>query len=64
MLHDISYQFGFDEKSGNFQQNNFAKGGKGGDRVVIKNQAYGTNNANFATPPDGQSGVMQMYDHI
>ena len=59
-IHDISYQFGFTEAAGNFQQNNFGKGGKGGDRVNIKNQAPGSNNANFATPPDGQSGVMQM----
>ncbi|KAI8894730.1 Fungalysin metallopeptidase-domain-containing protein [Globomyces pollinis-pini] len=60
-VHDIAYQYGFDEASGNFQNNNFGKGGKGNDRVKINNQAGGTNNANFATPPDGQSGVMNMY---
>ncbi|KAI8895827.1 Fungalysin metallopeptidase-domain-containing protein [Globomyces pollinis-pini] len=61
MVHDITYQYGFDEKSGNFQTNNFGKGGKGGDRVKVNNQASGSNNANFATPPDGQAGVMNMY---
>ena len=34
----------------------------GGDRVLADAQdASGTNNANFATPPDGTSGRMQMY---
>jgi extracellular elastinolytic metalloproteinase len=59
LMHDVSYVYGFDEASGNFQQKNFGKGGKEGDRVDVKNQANGLNNANFATPPDGQSGVMQ-----
>ncbi|KAI8899169.1 Fungalysin metallopeptidase-domain-containing protein [Globomyces pollinis-pini] len=61
MMHDISYQYGFTEDAGNFQQYNFGKGGKEGDRVKVNNQASGSNNANFATPPDGQSGVMNMY---
>ena len=30
MMHDISYAFGFDEASGNFQQKNFGKGGAEG----------------------------------
>jgi hypothetical protein len=61
MVHDIVYNFGFDEKSGNFQTNNFDKGGKGGDAVIITNQAPGENNANFGTPPDGQAPVMNMF---
>lgn len=61
LMHDISYQYGFTESSGNFQNKNFGKGGLGNDRVDVKNQAAGTDNANFATPPDGQPGVMQMY---
>lgn len=69
VIHDISYQYGFDEASGNFQTSkyvyfltfSFGKGGREGDRVILKNQAAGSNNANFATPPDGQSGIMQMY---
>ncbi|KAJ2997305.1 hypothetical protein HDV02_005643 [Globomyces sp. JEL0801] len=60
-LHDITYKYGFTEAAGNFQNNNFGKGGKGNDRVKINNQASGTNNANFATPPDGQNGVMNMF---
>lgn len=60
MMHDVSYQYGFDEASGNFQRSNFGKGGRGNDRVDVKNQANGVDNANFATPPDGQAGVMQV----
>ncbi|KAJ3226909.1 ammonium transporter [Clydaea vesicula] len=61
-VHDITYQYGFDEKSGNFQTNNFDKGGKGNDHIIGNSQdGGGTNNANFATPPDGQSGRMNMY---
>ncbi|KAJ3307427.1 hypothetical protein HDV03_000075 [Kappamyces sp. JEL0829] len=61
MMHDISYQYGFTEASGNFQQKNFGKGGKEGDRVTVNNQASGSNNANFATPPDGQKPTMNMF---
>jgi extracellular elastinolytic metalloproteinase len=48
--------------AGNFQQNNRGRKGLGNDRVIVKSQStFGTNNANFQTPPDGQSGVMNMY---
>ncbi|KAI9219835.1 Fungalysin metallopeptidase-domain-containing protein [Blastocladiella britannica] len=61
-VHDIVYHYGFDEKSGNFQENNFNKGGKGSDAVIANAQdGSGTNNANFWTPPDGQRPKMRMY---
>ncbi|KAI9224942.1 Fungalysin metallopeptidase-domain-containing protein [Blastocladiella britannica] len=61
-VHDITYHYGFDEKSGNFQENNFGKGGRQTDAVIANAQdGSGTNNANFATPPDGQRGKMRMY---
>jgi hypothetical protein len=61
-FHDLTYRLGFDELSGNFQQANFGKGGRGGDAVIAMAQdGSGTNNANFATPPDGQNGRMRMY---
>ncbi|KAJ3254026.1 hypothetical protein HK103_007565 [Boothiomyces macroporosus] len=60
-LHDISYLYGFNEKAGNFQTSNFGKGGDEGDSVIINNQADGSDNANFATPPDGQRPEMNMY---
>lgn len=62
MMHDIAYRLGFDEAAGNFQENNYNRGGKAAD--YVKAEAFdggGENNANFATPRDGTSGRMQMY---
>ena len=62
VMHDIWYQYGFDEASGNFQVNNYEKGGTAGDEVFADGQdGSGRNNANFGTPPDGQSPRMQMF---
>ncbi len=61
-IHDVMYQYGFDEASGNFQENNYGNGGAGSDSVNAEAQdGGGTNNANFATPPDGSNPRMQMY---
>jgi hypothetical protein len=61
-MHDIWYQYGFDEASGNFQVNNYEKGGTEGDEVLADGQdGSGRNNANFGTPPDGQNPRMQMF---
>ncbi|KAJ6536427.1 Fungalysin metallopeptidase-domain-containing protein [Mycena vulgaris] len=61
-VHDIAYRYGFTEDAFNFQQDNFEHGGEAGDPVAVSVQdASGTNNANFATPPDGQPGVMRMF---
>ncbi|KAJ3094243.1 hypothetical protein HDU97_008323 [Phlyctochytrium planicorne] len=60
--HDVLYRYGFDEKSANFQKDNFGRGGKGLDQVEARVQSPdGTNNANFGTPPDGGPGRMNMY---
>lgn len=62
IIHDMSYQYGFDEPSGNFQVNNQGRGGLGNDYVRAEAQdGSGTNNANFSTPVDGQLPRMQMY---
>jgi len=62
MMHDVWWHYGFDEQSGNFQANNYGKGGFGGDYVFADAQdGSGTNNANFGTPPDGQNPRMQMF---
>jgi Zn-dependent metalloprotease len=62
IMHDFSYRLGFTETSGNFQTNNFGRGGTGNDSVRAEAQdGSGTNNANFATPPDGQRPRMQQY---
>lgn len=61
-IHDVFYHYGFDEASGNFQENNYGRGGISGDYVRAEAQdGSGTNNANFATPPDGSRPRMQMY---
>ncbi|KAJ7463307.1 Fungalysin metallopeptidase-domain-containing protein [Mycena latifolia] len=61
-IHDITYRYGFTEAAFNFQNNNFGLGGVGNDRVTASIQdSAGTNNADFSTPPDGQSGHMRMY---
>lgn len=69
-MHDVWYMQGFNELSGNFQQNNYARGGTTsatGDAVFADAQDGSTlnpqnlNNANFATPVDGQSPRMQMF---
>ena len=60
--HDQLYALGFDEAAGNFQTDNFDHGGSGNDEVQAEAQdGSGTDNANFATPPDGEPGRMQMY---
>ena len=62
MIHDILYVFGFDEVAGNFQTNNWNKGGRQNDEVKAEAQdGSGQNNANFSTPPDGGRGRMQMF---
>lgn len=63
MIHDILYYYGFDESAGNFQENNYGRGGAEGDQVMADAvDGSGMNNANFATPPDGINGRMQMYE--
>jgi len=62
LMHDVTYQYGFNEVSGNFQNNNLGRGGAANDYVKAEAQdGGGTNNANFSTPTDGSSGRMQMY---
>jgi extracellular elastinolytic metalloproteinase len=62
-FHDIMHGLGFDEPSGNFQANNYGRGGTGGDYVRAEAaDGNGTNNANFSTPAaDGGTPRMQMF---
>jgi hypothetical protein len=61
-IHDILYTHGFTESAGNFQEDNFGRGGFGSDSVNAEAQdGGGFNNANFATPSDGSNPRMQMY---
>jgi len=71
VVHDLAYVYGFDEAAGNFQENNYGKGGAGGD--FIRAEALDSagalsvafepplNNANYSGGPDGSRGRIQMY---
>jgi len=62
IIHDVMYQYGFDEVSGNFQQTNYSGEGAGNDLVLADAQdGSGLNNANFSSPPDGSAPRMQMF---
>ncbi len=62
LIHDIQYQYGFDEAGGNFQENNFGRGGSGSDSVNADAlDGSGNCNANMSTPPDGGNPRMQMF---
>lgn len=62
-MHDRMYELGFTEAAGNFQTDNFGRGGLGNDPVNSEAQdGSGTNNANFSTPVDGGRGRMQMFN--
>ena len=67
-MHDQLYDLGFTEASGNFQNDNFGRGGAGQDAVQADVQDGATlldyshrNNSTFSTPPDGMSGRMELY---
>jgi extracellular elastinolytic metalloproteinase len=60
-MHDFFYLLGFREGDGNFQQNNFGRGGFGGDSVDARSHpaaVFGT--ANMSRSVDGQSSIMNM----
>ena len=60
LAHDYYYDLGFTEEAGNFQDDNLGHGGKGGDSLRAEAQdGSTTNNANFATPPDGTRPRLQ-----
>jgi uncharacterized repeat protein (TIGR01451 family) len=77
MMHDLSARYGFTESAANFQTKNYTNIGLGNDAVRAEamdgkdarndavrcpvNLGACTNNANFATPPDGAAPRMQMY---
>lgn len=60
-MHDYFYALGFREESGNFQQDNFGRGGLTTDRVdtrVYSGAVRGT--ATMLTPVDGSSPIMKI----
>ncbi len=64
-LHDRWYEAGFDEASGNGQDDNYGRGGLGEDPVVALGNDYrGVNNAFMATGADGGSPAMHMFEFV
>lgn len=76
IMHDVWYQYGFDEASHNFQANNYGKGGTvttSGDYIFVDSQdgaantavytvpGQNRNNSNFATGNDGLRPRLQTY---
>ncbi len=63
--HDRLYQLGFTEAAGNFQQDNFGRGGLGNDSITCYVQAGAdvgiANNAMFQSAPDGIRGQCYMF---
>ncbi len=60
-LHDWFYSLGFTEAAGNFQNDNFGRGGQAGDAVRVDIQDGSSNNqASFLTPPDGIAPRMNL----
>jgi extracellular elastinolytic metalloproteinase len=63
IVHDVLHAHGFDEAAGNFQVNNYGRGGTGGDDVRAEAQdGSGRNNANFGTGVEGVRPRMQMFE--
>ncbi|NEN22631.1 PKD domain-containing protein [Cryomorpha ignava] len=61
-IHDVLFNYGFDEAAGNFQASNYTNEGLGNDFVNAECQdGEDFNNANMATPPEGTNPRMQMY---
>ena len=61
MMHDITYQHGFNEAAGNFQNDNYGKGGSSNDAVsVIIHDYRAQNNAWFGVGNDGFPGVLSL----
>ena len=59
--HDFFYDLGFDEAAGNFQVDNFGRGGLGGDSIKGIARAAGRNNATFQPASDGTSPIIRMF---
>lgn len=61
VAHDVLYGYGFDESAGNFQENNYGRGGLGGDGFLLEVQeGLFTNGATVSIPPDGERPRVQL----
>jgi extracellular elastinolytic metalloproteinase len=60
-LHDLFYLLGFREQEGNFQQDNFGRGGTGNDRVDVRvYERPVLYTASMTFPPEGTGPVLKL----
>jgi hypothetical protein len=64
MAHDFYYSLGFTEGAGNFQTDNYGRGGLGNDAVLAEAQSV-PDNSDFSPTPEGTPPHLRMglYDH-
>jgi len=61
IIHDVAYIYGFDEDSGNFQQNNYNRGGLGDDSLKIIGQfELDLCNAAYINFDEGEPPIIRM----
>lgn len=62
VCHDVLWNHGFTEAAGNFQANNYGRGGQPNDALLLEVQdGSGTNNANLTVGADGSAPRMQLF---
>ena len=62
-FHDILWHHGFAEADGNFQENNYGRGGLGGDAVVIEIRKGGqVNNAGWVNAAEGAPPKLRFHE--
>ncbi len=61
IIHDVTYQYGFDEVGGNFQANNYGRGGLANDHINMESQDHSECNARYFPSVDGTSPRLEMY---
>ena len=62
-FHDILWHHGFAEPDGNFQENNYGRGGLGGDAVVIEiRKGSGMNNAGWVNAVEGAPPKLRFHE--
>lgn len=65
IVHDVSYRYGFNELAGNYQQNDYNRGGVPLDQVLAFSQDDAdlglSDNAFFVPTVDGTSGEVHMF---
>ena len=64
LAHDFYYSLGFTEGAGNFQTDNYGRGGLGNDAVLAEAQSV-LDNSDFSPTPEGTPPHLRMglYDH-